>query len=200
MRDEIDHTAKTKEINLSINQFFRLTAIATYLFTSELKDSSAGLLAAAFIGIAPGYISRSVAGSYDNEGVAIFALMIVFWMWLKALKTGSAFWGLILFQSFLSFPFLLPSVNLLISFLFFFSCLKKIDQKQSSDRSWLFLHGLCLGWICFHHQHDPSSCFHSYFNGALHQSPLCCLLHRLHLGHHFIHANSLHWFPTCANF
>jgi hypothetical protein len=24
----------------------------------------------------PGYISRSVAGSYDNEGIAIFALMV----------------------------------------------------------------------------------------------------------------------------
>lgn len=73
--------------------FSGLTAIATYLFTSELKDSSAGLLAALFIGIAPGYISRSVAGSYDNEGVSIFALMIVFWLWLKAMKTGSAFWA-----------------------------------------------------------------------------------------------------------
>jgi dolichyl-diphosphooligosaccharide--protein glycosyltransferase len=48
--------------------FSGFTAVATYLLTSEVKDSSAGLLAAAFIGIAPGYISRSVAGSYDNEG------------------------------------------------------------------------------------------------------------------------------------
>ena len=36
-----------------------------------MKDSSAGLLAAIFMGIAPGYISRSVAGSYDNEAIAI---------------------------------------------------------------------------------------------------------------------------------
>ena len=73
--------------------FSGATAVATYLFTSELKDASAGLVAAIVIGIAPGYISRSVAGSYDNEGVAIFALMLVFWMWLKAVKTGSAFWA-----------------------------------------------------------------------------------------------------------
>lgn len=52
--------------------FSGFTAVATYLLTAEVKDSSAGLLAAAFIGIAPGYISRSVAGSYDNEGIAIF--------------------------------------------------------------------------------------------------------------------------------
>lgn len=32
------------------------------------KDAGAGLLAAAMIAVVPGYISRSVAGSYDNEG------------------------------------------------------------------------------------------------------------------------------------
>ena len=58
-----------------------------------MKDESAGLLAAAFIGIVPGYISRSVAGSYDNEAIAIFLLMFTFFCWIKALKTGSAFFG-----------------------------------------------------------------------------------------------------------
>ncbi|CAG8588453.1 10880_t:CDS:2 [Funneliformis caledonium] len=73
--------------------FSALTAISAYLFTAEIKDSSAGLLAAAFIGIAPGYISRSVAGSYDNEGIAIFLLMFTFYLWIKGLKEGSAFYG-----------------------------------------------------------------------------------------------------------
>lgn len=41
----------------------------------------------------PGYISRSVAGSYDNEAIAIFLLMFTFFCWIKALKTGSAFFG-----------------------------------------------------------------------------------------------------------
>ena len=91
-------------------------------FTNELTPDgsySAGLLAAAFIGIAPGtssnvqpslvspypsltshtslrllgYISRSVAGSYDNEAIAIFLLMFTFYLWFRALKQGSAFWG-----------------------------------------------------------------------------------------------------------
>nr|KAJ3419464.1 oligosaccharyl transferase stt3 subunit [Polyrhizophydium stewartii] len=73
--------------------FSAFTAIATYLLTCELKDPSAGLLAAIFIGIAPGYISRSVAGSYDNEGIAIFLLVFTFYLWIKALKNGSAFYG-----------------------------------------------------------------------------------------------------------
>lgn len=59
-----------------------------------MGSPSAGLLAAAFIGIAPGYISRSVAGSYDNEAIAIFLLMITFYLWIKALKTGSALAGM----------------------------------------------------------------------------------------------------------
>ncbi|PWN50790.1 putative oligosaccharyltransferase [Violaceomyces palustris] len=73
--------------------FSGLTAWATYMFTKSMKDDAAGLLAAAFIGIAPGYISRSVAGSYDNEAIAIFLLMMTFYLWIKALKDGSALWG-----------------------------------------------------------------------------------------------------------
>ncbi|KIM39622.1 glycosyltransferase family 66 protein [Hebeloma cylindrosporum] len=73
--------------------FSALTAWATYMFTKEMKDESAGLLAAAFIGIVPGYISRSVAGSYDNEAIAIFLLMFTFYCWIKALKQGSALFG-----------------------------------------------------------------------------------------------------------
>ncbi|KAH9968414.1 Oligosaccharyl transferase STT3 subunit [Lactifluus volemus] len=73
--------------------FSALTAWATYMFAKEMKDESAGLLAAAFIGIVPGYISRSVAGSYDNEAIAIFLLMFTFFLWIKAMKQGSALYG-----------------------------------------------------------------------------------------------------------
>ena len=41
----------------------------------------------------PGYISRSVAGSYDNEGIAIFCMMLTYTLWLKSVKTGSMFWS-----------------------------------------------------------------------------------------------------------
>eukprot|EP01136_Pigoraptor_vietnamica_P013961 Opistho-1_new@55557 len=73
--------------------FSGLTAIATFLLTSELSSTGAGLLAAAFIAVVPGYISRSVAGSYDNEGIAIFALMLTYYLWIAALKRGSMFYG-----------------------------------------------------------------------------------------------------------
>lgn len=74
--------------------FSGLTALAMYLLTSEMSASpSAGLLAAAFMGITPGYISRSVAGSYDNEAIAIFLLVFTFYLWIKAVKVGSVMWG-----------------------------------------------------------------------------------------------------------
>eukprot|EP00742_Colponemidia_sp_Colp-10_P002221 GILJ01002375.1.p1 GENE.GILJ01002375.1~~GILJ01002375.1.p1 ORF type:complete len:708 (+),score=115.24 GILJ01002375.1:49-2172(+) len=69
------------------------TTIATYLLTKETRDEKSGLIAAALIAVVPGYISRSVAGSYDNEAVAIFALIFTYYLWVKAVKTGSLFWS-----------------------------------------------------------------------------------------------------------
>lgn len=77
------------------------TAICTYFLTKEVvkgsqsssSASATGLVAAAFLSVVPGYISRSVAGSYDNEGVAIFALLLAFYLWVKAVNTGSMFWA-----------------------------------------------------------------------------------------------------------
>ncbi|XP_038076647.1 dolichyl-diphosphooligosaccharide--protein glycosyltransferase subunit STT3B-like [Patiria miniata] len=73
--------------------FSGFTALAAYGLTKELWSPGAGLLAACFIAIVPGYISRSVAGSYDNEGIAIFALLFTYYLWLKAVKTGSVSWA-----------------------------------------------------------------------------------------------------------
>ncbi|KAG8034791.1 hypothetical protein G9C98_007867 [Cotesia typhae] len=73
--------------------FSSFTTIVTYLLTKELKDSSSGLFAACMIAIVPGYISRSVAGSYDNEGIAIFCMLFTYYMWIKAVKTGAIFWS-----------------------------------------------------------------------------------------------------------
>lgn len=62
-------------------------------FIFSHQSSGAGLVAAAMISIVPGYISRSVAGSYDNEGIAIFCMLLTFYFWIKAVKTGSLFWS-----------------------------------------------------------------------------------------------------------
>lgn len=75
--------------------FSALTSLAAYLMTKEItKRSEAGLFSALFLAIVPSYMSRSVAGSYDNEGVSIFALVFSFYTFLKAVNTGSMLWGL----------------------------------------------------------------------------------------------------------
>lgn len=74
--------------------FASFTAIAAYLLTSEVtKKYGAGLIAALLIGLTPSYMSRSVTGSYDNEGVSIFALVFTFYLFIKACNTGSILWS-----------------------------------------------------------------------------------------------------------
>ena len=76
--------------------FSGFCSISTYFFTKEATNRpEAGLFAALFIGIVPSYISRSVAGSYDNEGVAIWALVNTFYLWIKAVNTGSILWSVL---------------------------------------------------------------------------------------------------------
>ncbi|WZZ60536.1 hypothetical protein YC2023_060643 [Brassica napus] len=60
-------------------------AVVAYFFGKEIWDTGAGLVAAALIAIFPGYISRSV----DNEAVAIFALLLTFYLFVKAVNTIS---------------------------------------------------------------------------------------------------------------
>lgn len=74
--------------------FAAFTAFTCYFLTKEItKRSEAGLLSALFVAIIPTYMSRSVAGSYDNEAVSIFALVFCFYTWMKAANTGSMWWG-----------------------------------------------------------------------------------------------------------
>ena len=51
------------------------------------------MLSAALLAISPAYLSRSVAGSYDNEGIAIFLLIVTVYCWVRAVDTGSMWWS-----------------------------------------------------------------------------------------------------------
>lgn len=167
--------------------FSGLTAYATYLLGKELgKDNegkggeATGLWAALFIGIAPGYISRSVAGSYDNEAIAIFILMFTFYLWIKALKEGSAMYGA-------------------LTALFYFymvaawgrgNSLKYAEDGLIIDESEL------SRWLRIHHQHAPSTRLRPHLHGTVFTSSLCFLLHFLRHRYIIKHASSLRWFPA----
>ncbi|RHY05457.1 hypothetical protein DYB36_006501 [Aphanomyces astaci] len=69
--------------------FAAATALATYALTFHVTQRQrTALIAAFFMSIAPAYISRSVGGSYDNEGVAIFLLVLVFYLWVRSVDSG----------------------------------------------------------------------------------------------------------------
>lgn len=74
---------------LALLALCRTQALVAYLFGKELKDTGTGLVAAAMMAIVPGYISRSVAGSFDNEAVAIFALLITLYLFVRATRLGT---------------------------------------------------------------------------------------------------------------
>ncbi|CAD7937244.1 unnamed protein product [Amoebophrya sp. A120] len=75
--------------------FAGFTSIAAYLLTKEVTNRpESGLFAALFMAICPSYLSRSVAGSYDNEACAIFAIVFSFYAFTMAVKSGSILWGL----------------------------------------------------------------------------------------------------------
>jgi len=89
-------TIEIRNVCVFLAPFFSsMTSLVTYQLTKELKDSGAGLIAASMIAIVPGYISRSVAGSYDNEGIAIFCMLLTYWLWIKSVKSGSLFWSVL---------------------------------------------------------------------------------------------------------
>jgi ABC-type transport system involved in cytochrome c biogenesis permease subunit len=111
-----------------------------------------------------GYISRSVAGSYDNEAIAIFLLMFTFFLWIRALKTGSAFWG-----------------SLTALFYFYMVAAWGINILSFSN----------IRWIRIHYEHVAIArvCPHSH--GSLFFSIICRLFYILCPWNSCLHANSL---------
>jgi dolichyl-diphosphooligosaccharide--protein glycosyltransferase len=82
------------DIAMFIAPFFAgNTAMLAYLLGVEAGDRRVGLLAAALMAVCPAHIARSVAGSFDNESVAIFAMLLTFLLFIKAANSGSIVCG-----------------------------------------------------------------------------------------------------------
>ena len=161
--------------------FSGLTAFASYLITSEMSTSpSAGLLAAAFMGITPGYISRSVAGSYDNEAIAIFLLVFTFFLWIKSIKNGSAMWAALtaLFYGYMvsawgGYVFI---TNLLPLHAFVLICMGRYSPRlYVSYSTWFALGTLASMQIPFVGFLPVRSSEHMSALGKYHRYPLDCI-------------------------
>lgn len=129
--------------------FAGLCAIATYLLTRECTGKKGpALFAGVFAAIVPSYISRSVAGSYDNEGVAIFALIFTFYLWIKSVNTGSIKWSIICSMSYFymvaawgGYSFI---INIIPIYVLGLIIIKKFNMKVYVAYSIFYVVGSCM--------------------------------------------------------
>jgi hypothetical protein len=72
--------------------WFGVTATwALSMLTTECSGSkSCGAAAALIMSIIPAHIMRSVGGGYDNESIAMTAMCLTFWLWVRALRPDPA--------------------------------------------------------------------------------------------------------------
>jgi dolichyl-diphosphooligosaccharide--protein glycosyltransferase len=110
-----------------------LTVLAIYFLGKEVLDEKCGLFAAFFLALSPGHIQRTVAGFYDNETVGVFAILMIFLFFLKAIRTGRISYSIIggMFSGYLNLSwggatfidFIIPLIVILLILL------NKYDQK-----------------------------------------------------------------------
>ena len=75
--------------------FAVLTVLLSFLFGVLIEGPSLGCLCSAMISFITGLISRSVAGSYDYECIALFILLLALYTFSYALKNGSILFSVI---------------------------------------------------------------------------------------------------------
>ena len=129
--------------------FAGVTALTAYFFVKEVTGrNDSGLLTALLIAIVPGYISRSVAGSYDNEAVAITALIMTFYFFIKSVNTGSIFWStitsLIYFYMVSAWGGYVFIINLIPLYTLFLIIIGRTDIKIYTSYSVFYIIGTLL--------------------------------------------------------
>ncbi|MFW9969408.1 MAG: STT3 domain-containing protein [Candidatus Odinarchaeota archaeon] len=65
-----------------------LTVLVIYFLGKEILNRPTGLFAAFFLAFNPGYLQRTTAGFFDNETIGVFATLMIFLFYLKAIRTG----------------------------------------------------------------------------------------------------------------
>ena len=135
------------------------------------KRTEAGLFAALFIAVIPSYMSRSVAGSYDNEGVSIFALVFCFYMFLKSVNT------------------------VIIYFSCYIPCLG-INSMVNSLCSFIFLHGFNMGWLCLYYKYNSNFCAFLIYYRKIFNKIICILFNLLYYWNILCYAYTICWISS----
>jgi dolichyl-diphosphooligosaccharide--protein glycosyltransferase len=70
-----------------------LTTIVAYFLGKELANNTVGLFSGLFMAFIPAYLTRTIAGFYDNECIGVFAIVLTSYLFLRSLKRGSLLAG-----------------------------------------------------------------------------------------------------------
>ncbi|MBD3253561.1 MAG: hypothetical protein GF383_00630 [Candidatus Lokiarchaeota archaeon] len=65
-----------------------ITVYSIYLLGKEIHSRGCGLFAAFFLALNTGHMQRTMAGFFDNETIGVFATLMCFLFFLKAIRTG----------------------------------------------------------------------------------------------------------------
>lgn len=66
-----------------------LTVLVAYYLGKEVANKRVGLFSAFFLSVSPGHLQTSIAGYFDSEAVGLLLMLLTFYLFLKALRTGS---------------------------------------------------------------------------------------------------------------
>jgi dolichyl-diphosphooligosaccharide--protein glycosyltransferase len=66
-----------------------LTAIVAFFLGKEMSNNTVGLLTGLFTAFIPAFITRTVAGFYDNECIGVFAIVLTTFLFMRGVKHGS---------------------------------------------------------------------------------------------------------------
>mmetsp|Transcript_7494 Transcript_7494/g.12422 ORF Transcript_7494/g.12422 Transcript_7494/m.12422 type:complete len:946 (-) Transcript_7494:60-2897(-) len=66
-------------------------SVTRRLFGYESPAVECAIFAMGFMGIVPAHLMRSVGGGYDNESVAVTAMTLTFYLWLRSLRNGEKY-------------------------------------------------------------------------------------------------------------
>ena len=66
-----------------------LTAVVAFFLGRELSNNTVGLFAGLFTAFIPAFLTRTIAGFYDNECIGVFAIVLTTFLFIRGLKRGS---------------------------------------------------------------------------------------------------------------
>ena len=66
-------------------------SVTRRLFGYESPAVECAIFAMGFMAVVPAHLMRSVGGGYDNESVAVTAMTLTFYLWLRSLRNGETY-------------------------------------------------------------------------------------------------------------